>query len=171
MARKKTKAGADMLASVMEAATENAAPAAAADTVVAADVEKQIDEPVQEPDILVKNKMQLAAEIKYDDLCVSKEEIVRLTKENEQLKDKMSEYIEAISKLERENKSIQKDYDDSLMKISELSFEVAQLKASLNEIASNNQTKPDTSSNQKPLNAKSTPVPYHYHNNGYSDWN
>lgn len=171
MARKKTKAGADMLASVMEAATENAAPAATADTVVAADVEKQIDEPLQEPDILVKNKMQLAAEIKYDDLCVSKEEIVRLTKENEQLKDKMSEYIEAISKLERENKSIQKDYDDSLMKISELSFEVAQLKASLNEIASNNQTKPDTSSNQKPLNAKSTPVPYHYHNNGYSDWN
>lgn len=138
MARKKTKAGADMLASVMEAATENTASAPAADIVVAADVEKQIDEPVQEPDILVKNKMQLAAEIKYDDLCVSKEEIVRLTKENEQLKDKMSEYIEAISKLERENKSIQKDYDDSLMKISELSFEVAQLKASLNEIASNN---------------------------------
>ena len=167
MARKKTKT--NIVASVMEAATENTAAASAATDVT--DNKEHLDEPVQEPDILLKNKMQLATEIKYDDLCVSKEEIVRLTKENEQLKDKMSEYIEAVAKLERENKSIQNDYDESLMKISELSFEVAQLKASLNEITSNDQTIPVAGSSQNPQPAKSTSVPYHYRNNGYNDWN
>lgn len=130
MARKKTKAGANMLASVMEAATEAAPSADDVMTPASADAtteesDEQLDAPVQEPDILVKNKMQLATEINYDDLCVNKEEIVRLTKENEQLKDKLSDYIDTVTKLESENKTLQNEYDDSLMKISELSFEVA----------------------------------------------
>lgn len=133
--KKKTKAGADMIASVMEAATDNAAPAEDNKT---DDIVEQPDEPIAEPDILVQNKMEIKTPIQYDDVCVNKEEVIRLTKENEELKDKLAAYIEAEAKYTWDYKQLQKEYDESLVKISELSFEVAQLKASLTELEGKN---------------------------------
>jgi len=135
MAKKKTKAGADMIASVMEAATDNAAPAEDNQT---DDIVEQPDEPIVEPDILVQNKMEIKTPIQYDDVCVNKEEVIRLTKENEELKEKLAAYIDAEAKYTWDYKQLQKEYDESLMKISELSFEVAQLKASLTELEGRN---------------------------------
>ena len=170
MAKKKTKAGADMIASVMEAATDNAAPAEDNKT---DDIVEQPDEPIAEPDILVQNKMEIKTPIQYDDICVNKEEIIRLTKENEELKEKLMAYIDAEAKHTWDYKQLQKEYDESLMKISELSFEVAQLKASLTELEGGNanSSQAQTTSSQKTAPVKSTPVSYPYKNNGYSSWN
>lgn len=177
MAKKKTKAGLNMIASVMEAATEQQAI-----DIKTNDSREHLDAEVkdeqsnftsEESDILVKNQMEVKTEIKYDDVCISKDEIVRLTKENEQLKDKLTDYIDFNAKLEQNLQQLQKEYDESLMKISELSFEVAQLKTSLNELEGKNSCNASiqNNSNQKTQIIESTPVSYQYKNNGYSSWN
>ena len=171
MAKKKTRAGANMITSVMEQAMADNANIVEASATPAAEPTVDVGapddgKPIFENDILVKNQMEMKTEIQYDDVCNPKEELKRLSQENSELKDKLAEYINIKTKLEHENAALQSEYDSCIMKISELSFEVAQLKASLNEIAA------ESNSNKNSSAQQSTNVPYQaYNNNGYSSWN
>lgn len=133
----------------------------------------QVKPSSEDNDTLQGKQMEINSKIQYDDVCNPNDEVVRLTKENAELKDKIAEYISSIGKLERENKSLQNDYDESLMKISELSFECARLKVSVEELSKNNSSSKQYSKSkcQNAYVANSMPVSYQYKNNGYGSWN
>ncbi len=118
-------------------------------------------------------QLEYTQEIKYDDCCDANSELTRLCKENADLIDKIVGYLNDIHELEKKNAQLQTSYGDSLIKISEVSFEVAVLKSQLLEyekiapsIISNTNTPSYGAQKQ------STYVPYtKKHKNGYNDWN
>lgn len=110
--------------------------------------------------------LESAMEVKYDDVSTKEEEISKLFKENSALTDKMAQYIDEVKSLKAECKKLKDELDDSNMKVSQLSFENATLKAKLE----------GESVNASPAVSQSTQVPYkrnlrRKNNNGYSDWN
>ena len=118
-----------------------------------------------------------------------------LLKEKAELTDKISEYIAEVNelkskiqdsqdakeieaeniKLKNENRELQKSYDQSLVKISELSFENSKLICQMSELGSKLECNtPDVSGTkiQKPEQPVVRRDPYNpYKNNGYSQWN
>ena len=119
-------------------------------------------------DTLKNAKMELEEEIVYDDVVKPVDELARLSKENSELTDKIGEYIEEKKEIEKKLRDIQAKYDDSLLKISELSFEIAKLKAEQKTTSKGN-IDPSNKLNETPSSMR---VSYpSYHMNGYDDWN
>ena len=115
------------------------------------------------------------------------DEVERLTKVNADLTDKIAGYLEEIDELKiktdgAREKALQEEVDRLTLRVSELTFENARLKADLAHAAQvQEQHSPDSlapaiateskqNSNQNiPV---SKPIKYPcYTNNGYSDWN
>lgn len=102
-------------------------------------------------------------------------ELVKLTQENDELKEKLAEYIEKVSKLEagqaqngeKREKELVEENDKYLMKISELTFENAKL------TAQNQQLKKDGGAPGKPMSNSNYPNVYRNYpdSNGYVSWN
>lgn len=118
-------------------------------------------------------QLEFKQEIKYDDCCDANNELKRLSKENSDLIDKIAEYINDIYELKKKNAYLQTSYDDSLIKISEVSFEVAVLKSQLIEYEKQAPSIKSNTNTPLPSSQKeSTYVPYTKINkNGYNDWN
>lgn len=134
---------------------------------------QEVNELNTENTFLAEKQMNIHTSVQYDDTCDTKEEVIKLSKENIELKDKIAEYINTIEKLKHENESLQKAYDECLMKISELSFEVANLTASLNEVGTNNTllNAESTNYNQKTIQDITSKSVLYTYNNGYTSWN
>lgn len=120
--------------------------------------------------------IEVKEEIKYDDICDKSEELARLSKENSDLTDKLASYIEEIESLKAETKKWKDEYDNHLVKISELTFENATLKAQIDEMSKGKNLEVNENGVRKPIQVRqSTNVPYIHqvncNKNGYSDWN
>lgn len=104
---------------------------------------------------------------KLDKFDVQTETCNRLLNENDELRDRLAQYIE-------ENESLKNDNSKFLMKISELTFDLAKITSEFDALKCAKQ--PQYASKQVQQNVQTNPskqVPYQYprQNNGYSDWN
>lgn len=176
--RKAAKTKTNMIASVMEAATADVATDNIVATEANNELESKVDVPETEADTnsiaddLTEKQLDMpTSAIQYDDTCNITDEIKRLNAENSELKDKIAEYITEKVKLEQNAAYLQNEYDNALIKISELSFEVAQLKASLDEISKSNINVNASNKNNSPSQSMNVPYQAYADNNGYSSWN
>lgn len=114
-------------------------------------------------------------DINYDNLTDIPSELTKLTKTNADLTDKIANYIENIELLSNKYEQLKDEYDNSLIKIAELSFENATLNAKIDELSKqiNSQSNKENILNHQQIqNTQSINVPYIKQNyNGYSDWN
>ena len=115
------------------------------------------------------------------------DEVERLTKVNADLTDKIAGYLEEIDELKSKinsvcEKALQEEVDRLTLRVSELTFENARLKADLAHVTQvQEQNSPDslaqaiaTESKQNSIQniPVSKPIKYPcYTKNGYSDWN
>ena len=115
------------------------------------------------------------------------DEVERLTKVNADLTDKIAGYLEEIDELKSKlnsvcEKALQEEVDRLTLRVSELTFENARLKADLAHVTQvQEQNSPDslaqtiaTESKQNSIQniPVSKPIKYPcYAKNGYSDWN
>lgn len=118
-----------------------------------------------------------------EDICTLQKENEKLTNELNSLKSKANTNANMIIKLQDENKSLRDENDQYLMKISELTFDNANLTCQLDELSKSVRSQDSAVVNQpafKPVpgpridNSKlGQPFrnPYNpYENNGYGSW-
>lgn len=126
-----------------------------------------------------------------DDHARIEEEAVKVSEKNNELEDKLAEYIAKVEQLEAENKQLkqlnaklQEDADTYLINISKLTFDNAVLQSSVDnlkqesssELHADSQPVSKPQNSQKSIQTTSTSVRYsslndRYKKNGYSDWN
>lgn len=116
-----------------------------------------------------ENEMLKAKVTEYVEKLTNAEDTHKLKKEVEDLKKKLNEskkLLDEVEKLKKENKSLRDEADGYLVKISELTFENANLTCQLNEVKN---TVPQRVAPVRATQPRRDPY-NPYVNNGYGSW-